>query len=452
MVERMRPGSVIVDLAAASGGNCELTVDGEEIDHGGVAGHRRRRPGLAASPTTASALYARNVSTFLGLLVHEGRVQPDFDDDIVAATCVTAGGAVRHAPTRELLDGSRPVTGGPLDILVIFVLAAFVGFEVISKVPSILHTPLMSGSNAIHGIILVGAMIVANEAHGALQIALALVAIILATLNIVGGVVVTDRMLEMFKGRDRSPPGGSPDRGSTGRPGQRPGRTTRARRLTASTIPNNALVGGYLIASICFIVALKALSSPRRARMGNLIGVGGMVVAVGLTLADEHAGPYGIIPIGMVVGAVIGAPVSRLVRMTAMPQLVAVFNGVGGGAAALVSMVTFLHVQPGHPSGLHVLELLFGLVIGAASFAGSLVAFAKLQELLTGRPITFPGQQWLHARRGRRHRRPGRVDDRRSPPGRASSCSACWLSAWAPASACPSAGPTRRSSSPCSTP
>jgi H+-translocating NAD(P) transhydrogenase subunit alpha len=98
------------------------------------------------------------------------------------------------------------VTGGPLDILVIFVLSAFVGFEVISKVPSILHTPLMSGSNAIHGIILVGAMIVANEAHGAVQITLALVAVILATVNIVGGVVVTDRMLEMFKGRDRSAP------------------------------------------------------------------------------------------------------------------------------------------------------------------------------------------------------------------------------------------------------
>jgi NAD(P) transhydrogenase subunit alpha len=98
------------------------------------------------------------------------------------------------------------VISSSLDLLVIFVLAAFVGFEVISKVPSILHTPLMSGSNAIHGIILVGAMIVANEAHGALQIGLALAAVILATVNIVGGVVVTDRMLEMFKGRERIQP------------------------------------------------------------------------------------------------------------------------------------------------------------------------------------------------------------------------------------------------------
>lgn len=97
-----------------------------------------------------------------------------------------------------------------IDLLVVFVLSAFVGYEVISKVPSILHTPLMSGSNAIHGVILVGAMIIAGEAHGALQTALALVAVFLATLNIVGGVAVTDRMLEMFKGRDqRGRPGPS---------------------------------------------------------------------------------------------------------------------------------------------------------------------------------------------------------------------------------------------------
>ena len=87
------------------------------------------------------------------------------------------------------------------DLLFIFIVTAFLGFEVISKVPSILHTPLMSGSNAIHGIILVGAMTLAFDARGALQLALAFVAVFLATLNIVGGVVVTDRMLEMFKGR-----------------------------------------------------------------------------------------------------------------------------------------------------------------------------------------------------------------------------------------------------------
>ncbi|HMK96080.1 MAG TPA: NAD(P) transhydrogenase subunit alpha [Acidimicrobiales bacterium] len=88
-----------------------------------------------------------------------------------------------------------------IDLVVVFALAVFLGFEVISKVPSILHTPLMSGSNAIHGIILVGAMVIASEAQGALQMSLGFVAVFLATLNIVGGVVVTDRMLDMFKGR-----------------------------------------------------------------------------------------------------------------------------------------------------------------------------------------------------------------------------------------------------------
>lgn len=90
-------------------------------------------------------------------------------------------------------------TTGILEFVTIFVLAAFVGNEVISRVPSILHTPLMSGSNAIHGIVLVGAILVMGTAHGAAQITLAFFAVILATLNIVGGFVVTDRMLEMFK-------------------------------------------------------------------------------------------------------------------------------------------------------------------------------------------------------------------------------------------------------------
>ena len=89
--------------------------------------------------------------------------------------------------------------------ITIFVLAAFVGFEVISKVPTILHTPLMSGSNAIHGIILVGALIIAAGARSPLQIVLGFLAVVLATTNVVGGFVVTDRMLEMFKKRERPP-------------------------------------------------------------------------------------------------------------------------------------------------------------------------------------------------------------------------------------------------------
>jgi len=92
-----------------------------------------------------------------------------------------------------------------LNEFTVFVLAVFVGIEVISKVPTILHTPLMSGTNAIHGIILVGAMAIAASAQTPLEVALGLVAVVLATLNVIGGFVVTDRMLEMFKARGSAP-------------------------------------------------------------------------------------------------------------------------------------------------------------------------------------------------------------------------------------------------------
>ena len=95
---------------------------------------------------------------------------------------------------------------GILEFLTVFVLAVFVGIEVISAVPSVLHTPLMSGSNAIHGIVLVGTILIMGEAHGAVQLTLAFFAVLLATLNIVGGFVVTDRMLEMFKAKPAERP------------------------------------------------------------------------------------------------------------------------------------------------------------------------------------------------------------------------------------------------------
>jgi NAD(P) transhydrogenase subunit alpha len=99
-----------------------------------------------------------------------------------------------------------------VDALFILVLAAFVGYEVVSKVPTMLHTPLMSGANAVHGVIVVGAIIVTATADSPLQLALGLVGVILGTINVVGGFVVTDRMLEMFRGRrdDRSSGGGAP--------------------------------------------------------------------------------------------------------------------------------------------------------------------------------------------------------------------------------------------------
>ena len=157
----------------------------------------------------------------------------------------------------------------------------------------------------------------------------------------------------------------------------------------------------YLLAIIGFILALKGLSSPRRARLGNLVGAAGMIVAVAWTFSLPNV--YGstrnlvLIVVAVVVGTVIGVPAARLVKMTAMPQMVAIFNGVGGGAAALVSITEFI-AFPNRSIALYKIgEVLFGVVVGSVSFAGSAVAFAKLQELMTGRPITYPGQQPVNA-------------------------------------------------------
>src|SRR6202167_6297295 len=113
---------------------------------------------------------------------------------------------IAAAPYHSHLVLTYTVVAGPgiMGFITVFVLAAFVGYEVVSKVPSILHTPLMSGSNAIHGIILVGTMLILGGAHGAAQETLGFLAVVLATLNVVGGFVVTDRMLEMFKPRSET--------------------------------------------------------------------------------------------------------------------------------------------------------------------------------------------------------------------------------------------------------
>jgi NAD(P) transhydrogenase subunit beta len=150
----------------------------------------------------------------------------------------------------------------------------------------------------------------------------------------------------------------------------------------------------YLVAAVLFILGLKQLSSPRGARNGNFIAALGMIIALGATVPLLHFTQAGltVIAIGVVIGAVVGTIGARVVRMTAIPQMVALFNGVGGGAAALVAVAELLKFGA-HPPFAEVFPSVFSIVIGSISFAGSMVAFAKLQELMTGTPITYPGQQ-----------------------------------------------------------
>ena len=154
----------------------------------------------------------------------------------------------------------------------------------------------------------------------------------------------------------------------------------------------------YLVTIVTFILALHFLSRPDMARWGNRIGAAGMLLAIGVTFAQDEIMSYWGIALGMVIGGGFGAVAARRVRMTAMPQMVALFNGVGGGAAALVSWAEF-HNRAPLPGSLTVdisLALMLSALIGAISFAGSMVAFAKLQELIQGRPITYPGHQLVN--------------------------------------------------------
>ena len=152
----------------------------------------------------------------------------------------------------------------------------------------------------------------------------------------------------------------------------------------------------YLIPIVSFIVALRFLSNPAHARRGNQIGAVGMVVAIVVTWIKIGATSRWALALGMLFGGSFGAVAARRVKMTAMPQMVALFNGVGGGAAALIALAELHKILPnrGHPKlDISVAIVLSGL-IGAISFSGSLIAFAKLQELIKGRPITYPGQKF----------------------------------------------------------
>jgi NAD(P) transhydrogenase subunit beta len=146
----------------------------------------------------------------------------------------------------------------------------------------------------------------------------------------------------------------------------------------------------YLVAAVCFILALKGLSSPRHARSGNLLGAFGAVLAVVTVFFYGHLDHLAWILPAIAVGSVVGAVGARRVQMTQMPQLVALFNGVGGGAAALVALLE-LSDMGSNPAKFTLAATAFTILVGSVSFAGSMITFAKLQELMTGRPVVFPG-------------------------------------------------------------
>jgi NAD(P) transhydrogenase subunit beta len=280
--------------------------------------------------------------------------------------------------------------------LYIFMLAGFLGYHVISRVPPLLHTPLMSATNAMSGISLVGSLVVAgSSAELTPSTFLGFIAVVCSSTNVVGGFLITDRMLRMFK----------KDEGQA--------RQQQAQRFTTAVLAaltvlfvvylglliayphlrGQAMTYLYIVSAALFILGLKGLSSPKWARLGMFLAEFGMLLAVVGTLFHDEIHSYRWITAGMLLGTLIGGGMGWWIPMTAVPQRTALSHSLGALAAALIGIAEYYWPRHGHEIGRVLMTALgFEVVIGGLTFTGSLMAAAKLQGLLPGAPITYKGQ------------------------------------------------------------
>jgi len=289
--------------------------------------------------------------------------------------------------------------------LYIFMLAGFLGYHLITRVPPLLHTPLMSATNAIAAISLVGSLVVAgsdygNVPNGWICTLLGFIAVTCSSTNAVGGFLITDRMLQMFRsaeeGDKRSKNEGwivlasfaallavvialvyaskPPDIGLT--------------QYVKEHVSVHALKYSYIVSALLFVLGLKGMSSPRWARRGMWAAEMGMFLAVAGTLFHEHIVDYRWIALGMTIGAIVGGAMGLWIPMTAVPQRTALSHSLGALAACLVGVSEFFRYG-GSLDRVTLTALDFEVIVGGLTFTGSLMAAGKLQGILPGRPITY---------------------------------------------------------------
>lgn len=277
--------------------------------------------------------------------------------------------------------------------LYIFILAGFLGYHVISRVPPLLHTPLMSATNAMSGISLVGSLVVAGSQSSWLSTILGFIAVACSSTNVVGGFLITDRMLRMFKKEET-------------RSSAQWLLSLNLIVLTALTLlflgslvvlyrypelREQALAYFYIVSAVLFILGLKGLSSPRYARLGMFLAEYGMLLAVVGTLFHEHIHSYAWIIPGLLIGAVVGGGMGWWIPMTAVPQRTAFSHSLGALAATLIGISEYVHPH-GEMGRVLMTAIGFEVLIGGLTFTGSLMAAGKLQGVLPGAPMTYRGQ------------------------------------------------------------
>jgi NAD(P) transhydrogenase subunit beta len=297
--------------------------------------------------------------------------------------------------------------------LYIFMLAGFLGYHIITRVPPLLHTPLMSATNAIAAISLVGSLVIAGSDYsdvpnGWICTLLGFIAVTCSATNAFGGFLITDRMLRMFKTAEERAGGkrrpielymlaamiGVFVVAGLGIWAAKPPDMAMG-RFMHERVAEQALRYCYIVSAAMFVLGLKGLSSPKHARHGMLLAAFGMVLAVVGTLFHHHIVTYTWIAIGLVIGAVVGGWIGLSIPMTAVPQRTAFSHSLGALAACLVGVSEYFRFG-GDLSRTTLVALDFEVIVGGLTFTGSLMAAAKLQELLPGRPITYRGQNIIN--------------------------------------------------------
>ncbi|RAL11239.1 putative nicotinamide nucleotide transhydrogenase [Aspergillus homomorphus CBS 101889] len=434
MVAAMKPGSVIVDLAAEAGGNCEATVPGQLTKYKDVTiiGYTDLPSRL---PTQSSTLYSNNITKFLlSMTPQEKSFGIDLSDEVVRGSIVTMDGRVlppaprpvpppapkpeAAVPAKEQAElattpwqkvtrqvavttagmGTAIALGkatGPVFMgnLMTFGLAGLVGYRAVWGVAPALHSPLMSVTNAISGMVGIGGFFIMGGGYvpSTIPEALGAVSVLMAFMNISGGFVITKRMLDMFK-RPTDPPeypwlyaipgilfgGGFVAAASTGMAG--------------------LVQAGYLVSSLLCIASISGLASQQTARRGNILGILGVGAGIIASLAAVGFSSEVLTQFGVVagVGSLVGALIGRRITPTGLPQTVAALHSVVGLAAVLTSIGSVM-ADVSHISTLHMVTAYLGVLIGGVTFTGSIVAFLKLAGRMSSRPTILPGRHLINA-------------------------------------------------------
>jgi len=438
MVESMKPGSVIVDLAAEAGGNCELCQPGELVDHNGVKiiGYTDFPSRLASQ---SSSLYSNNLRQFIQSMEGEkGYWNVNLEDVVVRNAMTTFDGKNMYpppalpppSPTETKKDTkvdkvaevpentlwtsvkqSTGVTAGmcgmlglamntPAEFMDSFTtlgLSVVVGYQVVWGVSPALHTPLMSVTNAVSGMVAVGGLALMGGGYfpSTATQGLAAASVFVSGINIAGGFRITQRMLDMFK---------------------RPGDPEEYRSLLA--VPAVGFIGayyaalnsgaheiaqsGYLASSLCCIAAIGGLSSQSSSRFGNAIGMVGAGTGLATTLSVLDVVPETYTQIGTVglAAGALGIGIANRVDVTQLPQLTAAFHSFVGLAASLTCVGQYLqnfdHFATDPSGTVDKVAIFLGTFIGGVTVTGSLVAFGKLDNRLDSRPLNLPGKNLLN--------------------------------------------------------